>query len=384
MKKIYYIICLLLIISCADDTSIFDQIAIRGGFVEFEEVPDTRFNVLRLDEAGINAVLIDPNNNIISYSLESIHEGDTINNIFEASSFPTSINLSLDDLITPFGLAREDIMVDTEFKFVATIVTPTGVYSGLTPNFINDNSVNAGGQTVNRLKELKMNNAVEFYVTFFQPPPKPIRQTSFEEPPALASLDNRYTKPGAPDESEPLPNNPGEPILNYTSQGSGVDDELGFTSEFISEDNGGFIYEEMGVTDKTTHFDFYPDGSQGFKIEDTDGRFKLTFETVAVPEGINQSGVQIRAFIREASWEPSDFHHIYANVITANGTTTQIDVAPFISGDEMEEVDGDWLTFDTGFLTGITSYQVVIESSSGNYNEDIYWDLLVIYQPDED
>jgi hypothetical protein len=50
----------------------------------------------------------------------------------------------------------------------------------------------------------------------------------------------------------------------------------------------------------------------------------------------------------------------------------------------MEEVDGDWLTFDTGFLTGITSYQVVIESSSGNYNEDIYWDLLVIYQPDED
>jgi hypothetical protein len=71
-------------------------------------------------------------------------------------------------------------------------------------------------------------------------------------------------------------------------------------------------------------------------------------------------------------------------VITANGTTTQIDVAPFISGDEMEEVDGDWLTFDTGFLTGITSYQVVIESSSGNYNEDIYWDLLVIYQPDED
>jgi hypothetical protein len=385
MKKIYSVIIIAIIaFSCADDTNLLDQIATRGGYVEFVEVPDTRFNVLKLEEAGINAELNDPNNNILNYSLSAIYEGDTISNIFETSSFPTTIDLPLTDIIEPFGLTLADITVNTEIKLFAIITTPTGVYSGLSPEFVNNNSENIGGQTVNRLKEPNMNNAVEIDIIFFQPPPKALRMTSFEEPAALATLDNRYTKPGAADVSEPLPNYPGGPILNYVSQGSSVDDELGFTSEFISTGNGGFTYEHIGVNDNLAHFDFHKDGNQSFKIEDVDGIFKMTFETVNVPENEPQTGVQLSVFFRDSGWESADSFHAYANVVSSNGSTSQVDIAPLIRGNDIDAVAGEWLTYDTGFLGGIQSYEVIIEAESSNFQEDLYWDLLVIYVPDEE
>ena len=383
MKNLFYIFCFLIILSCAEDDNLIDQIAVRGGFAEFIETPDTRINILRLDEVNINATIIDPNNNIENYTLVAVHQSDTINNFFEASSFPTELNLTIDDIITPFGMTKDDININTEFKFYAIIVTPTGVFSGLSPNFV-ENNVNIGGQTVNRLKETNMNDAVEFEVIFFQPPPKAIRQTSFEEPPALATLDNRYQKPGPPDLSEPLPNNPGGPILNYVSQGTSPEDELGFTSEFINNGVGdGFVEEHIGVNDNLAHFDFHKDGTQSFKIEDVDGIFKMTFETVPVPDDIQQSGVQISVFFRDSGWEFADSFHAYANVVTSNGSSSTIDIAPLIRGDDIDEVAGEWITFDTGFIPGITSYEVIIEAESSNFQEDLYWDLLVIYQPDE-
>lgn len=385
MKKIYSVIIIAIIaFSCADDTNLLDQIATRGGFVEFVNAPDTRFNVLRLDEAGINAELIDPNNNVLNYSLSAIYEGDTITNIYEASSFPTTMDLSLTDIIEPIGLTLDDITVNTEIKLFAIITTPTGVYSGLSPEFINDNSENIGGQTVNRLKEPNMNDAVEIDILFFQPPPKALRMTSFEEPPALATLSNRYTKPGPPDVSEPLPNYPGSPVLNYVSQGSSVDDELGFSSEFISTGSGGFEVEFFGVTDNFLHFDFYKDGDQAFMVRNLDGLFKMTFETVNVPESEPQTGVQLSVFFRDSGWENADSFHAYANVVSSNGSTNQVDITSLIRGDDIDAVAGEWITYDTGFLEGIQSYEVIVEAESSYFQENVYWDLLVIYVPDEE
>jgi hypothetical protein len=382
MKNRYkYLACLIiLIVSCAEDNNLLRDIAQRGGYILFEETPNTRINILEIDTAEFSENIIDPNNNATSYSLTAYYNADVFENVFVANSFPTDLKLSITDLATQLGISTNDITADTTISMVATVVSSTGTYSGFTPDYVNNNSENAGGQTVNRLKLAGLNAAMEFDITFFVPPPLALRKTSFEEPVGAASGDF-YFKTGLPNASGILQNNPGEPIMNYVAVGTGIDNELGFTSEFISTGDSGFESAELGVTTKLLEFDFYPDGTQGFKIEDIDGLFRMTFDTVIVPAENPKSGAQIQVFFRSTSWENGDYLHIFANVEGPGGSSL-VDIVPIISGDDIEAIDGQWLIYDTGFLDGITSYEVIIETEVDFGGEDIYWDNLLIYIPE--
>ena len=167
MKHIVkYLICLILItsFSCEDDNNLLEDIAIRGGFIQFVEVPDTEFALSELNTATVSASLIDPNNNATRYSLTLSYDGTEIDDFVVIESFPAELTIRVSDVITALGITDTNVNADTEFNFVATVVTSTGTYVGTTPSFVD--GVNTGGDTASRLRSPTVRDAVEFDITF--------------------------------------------------------------------------------------------------------------------------------------------------------------------------------------------------------------------------
>jgi len=252
------------------------------------------------------------------------------------------------------------------------------VFSGLSPV---DGGL--GGNTSTRLKSAEFMNAVEFDVTFFLPPAKTIRSTSFEEV-AVGSNDAVYTRNGADDETSDLINGLNPPFVDFTAVGASVENELGFNSEYvaspgISSSSLGFSSERIGVTATLENFVEYPDGKQGFHAEDADGIIKITFDTVTVPAGQSNSGVSFQAFFGDTSWEEKDGIVAYLNVTKDSGNEV-IEIVN-IFDDDVENIAGKWNEFNTGFLKNIRSYQLIIELSSGATPEYFYIDNVIFYEP---
>ena len=51
--------------------------------------------------------------------------------------------------------------------------------------------------------------------------------------------------------------------------------------------------------------------------------------------------------------------------------------------DDVEAVAGVWNTYNTGFLTGVRSYQLVLEGSGGATPESIDLDNIIVYEPED-
>ena len=48
MKKIIKIaVCFLILIGCTDDNNLLEDIAVRGGYIQFEDVPDLNLKYIR-------------------------------------------------------------------------------------------------------------------------------------------------------------------------------------------------------------------------------------------------------------------------------------------------------------------------------------------------
>lgn len=386
MKKILKVlVCCLVIIGCTDDSNLLDDIAVRGGFVQFNEAPTTlNLNILELETTGVSEAVIDPNANIISYSLNLFYNNTVITDFKELNTFPTNLEISVTEITDALGISNADIDLNTTFTFVALITTPTGSFSGLSPD-LDGNNVNLGGDSTVRLKAVGLRDAIEFDVTFFQPPAKTIRKASFEEV-LVGPDDAEYDRNGANDETGDLINGVNPPFVDYTAVGTSVDDEIGFNSEYIavpgiSSSSLGFSLERIGVTATVEDFDAYPDGVQGYHLEDVDGKIKITFDTVNVPTGQTNSGVSFQAFFRDTSWETYDGLYAYVNVTRASGNEV-IEMADLYDND-VEAVSGTWNTYNTGFLDDVISYQLVIEASCGASSEDIYIDNVVVYEPED-
>lgn len=167
MKHIVkYLICLVLLptFSCEDDNNLLEDIAIRGGFIQFVETPNTEFNLSELNTATVSASLVDPNNNATRYSLTLSYDGTEVDDFVVIESFPAQLTISVSDAIVALGITNADVDADTEFNFVATVVTPTGTFVGTTPRF--EDGVNTGGDTASRLRSTTVRDAVEFDITF--------------------------------------------------------------------------------------------------------------------------------------------------------------------------------------------------------------------------
>tara|TARA_R110001592_G_scaffold126554_2_gene337941 strand:- start:931 stop:2076 length:1146 start_codon:yes stop_codon:yes gene_type:complete len=378
IKYIKYAACFLLLFSCAENSNLPEDFAFRGGYAQFTTKPILNFNILDIDNEKVIGSLIDPNNNITNYSLALHYNGTVVENIAVLTSFPAALEIPLSTIIAAAGLTSNDINLSTKFTLVATITTPTGVFSGLSPI---DGGL--GGNTSTRLKNPEFMNAVEFDITFFLPPAKTIRRTSFEEV-AVGANDAVYTRNGGEDETLDLINGVNPPFVDFIAAGSSVENELGFNSEYvaspgISSSSLGFSSERIGVTASLENFVAYPDGKQGFHSEDADGTIKITFDTVNVPAGQANSGVSFQAFFGDTSWEEKDGIVAYLNVTKDSGNEV-IEIVRLFD-DDIENIAGKWNEFNTGFLKNIRSYQLVIEISSGATPEYFYIDNVIFYEP---
>ena len=143
----------------------------------------------------------------------------------------------------------------------------------------------------------------------------------------------------------------------------------------------GFTEEEIGVTALLQGFDAYPDGVQGYHIEDADGQIKITFDTVSVPSGQTLSGLSFQVFFGDTSWESLDAFRAYINLTTSSGSS-QLEMVN-INDDDVEAEAGSWKEYNTGYLQNIVSYQLVIEGSNSASSEDIFIDNIIVYEPEE-
>jgi len=382
--SIQFLLGLLFLIGCSNDNNTFEDITDRGGFVSFDQTPELSYSVLSLDSDMISAQLVDSNGNAEIYSL-SVTYGDIVaEDIVTVTEFPYQLELSISDIIDALGLTEEDIELGSTMSFVGTVTSPNGIFSGASPD-LNDNNVNEGGDTTDRSKLYFPNQAMEFSISFFQPAGKTIRGTSFEEVP-IGAEDDTYDRNGSNDETLDLINGDVPPYVDYVAAGNGVDDELGFDAEYIaitdiSSSSLGFSAERIGVFSLFEDYEAYPDGTQGFHSEDADGAIRLTFDTVEVPEGQQNSGVSFQVFFGDTSWESLDGIHAYANITTDSGAEV-LELASIYS-DDIEEVAGQWYEINSGYLRGVRSYELVIQIQSGATSESFDIDNVIIYESED-
>ncbi len=369
---------------CSPQKDSLLEIADYGGFVSFEEMPETSFNILKLDTEILEGTLYDPNENAANYRLKAkVGNNEAI--VLEANSFPQEIQLNVGEILDALGLDQERLDLGTNIALIGEVTTEDGtVYTGLAPDYNNDN-VNEGGDTTDRAKDYFPAQAMEFYINFFQPPGLKIRGTSFEEVP-ISDNEQTYEKPGEPNEDEDLVNGVQPPFVNYDAQGDSGDDEIGFTSKFfsvpdISSSSLGFSAERIGVYSLMEDYGAYPEGNKGFHMEDVDGMIQITFDTVEVPDDVNKSGISFEVYFGNTSWESKDGMYAYVNITTDSGSE-MIEMVNLFD-DDVEAIAGQWYKFDTGFLTNVRSYQLVIEGYDGATSESIDIDNVVIYEPEE-
>lgn len=384
-RNIKFLTGLLLVFGCANEYNTFEDITDRGGYIAFTEEPNLNFNILKLDSEVFTGTLYDPNKNATGYTLSMIYdEVVVVESLFTTNTFPATMEFSIAEILEMLGLTEDDIDLTDKITFVAKVTTSTGIFDGRSPN-IDFNNINQGGDTTERLKHPGHHNAMEFSIGFYQPPGIKIRGTSFEEVP-IGAEDAVYDRNGGNDETLDLINGGAPPYVDYTAKGTGKDDEIGFDSEYIaitdiSASSIGFSEERIGVFSLLEDYEAYPDGTKGFHAEDADGAIRITFDTVEVPQGQDNSGISFQVFFGDTNWEELDGLHAYAN-ITTDDDSSVLELANIFS-DGVEAVAGQWLEINSGFLKGIRSYQLVIQIQSGATPESFDLDNIMIYGAEE-
>ncbi len=384
-KHLKIIIGLILALGCTNEYNTLQDITFQGGYVAFTEEPDLSFNILKLDTESFTGTLYDPNENATNYTLKAVFGDLETETLVDINSFPATISFTIPEILAKFGLTIDDVDLNDKITFTAVVTTPTGVFDGRSPNY-DVNNINQGGNTTDRLKFPGHYNAMDFSFTFFQPEGVKIRGTSFEEVP-IGLEDAVYVRNGDNDETVDLVNGENPPFVDYLSKGTGKDNELGFDSEYIaitdiSTSSLGFSEERIGVFSLLEDYEAYPDGVQGFHSEDADGAIRITFDTVHVPAGQENSGVSFEVFFGVTSWEELDGLHAYAN-ITTDEEEGVLELASIFSN-ETENSAGQWLKIDSGYQKGIRSYQLVIQIQSGATPESFDLDNIIIYEAQEE
>ena len=383
MKNIFKLTFCFLLVACAsNDDNLLEDITYKGGFIQFEETPaNLNYNFLNIQEFVLEAPLIDPNNNAIGYSLTLNYNGTAVENFYSINSFPAAMSIDIQMILDALGLTIGDIDETAQFNFVATVETPEGFYSGLTPDFDYDDNEEVGGNTAVNLLGSGYKNAMDFTVNFFIPPPKKYRGTSFEEPFAAADAGADYTRTDV-DVSREMLNNTGERYVMHVATGTGENDEIGFRAFFEDNGSGGFTNEEIGVTMKTEDVGSYPDGVQGYQLEDVDGLWRLEFDKVTIPSELTKTGIQIKFFPRSTSWESSDTLHIYVDIESPAGVFNTIDLVD-LSGSGINNLEDKWNTASTGFLDGVVSYKLFVATELNSSSEEMYFDEMLVYVPED-
>lgn len=414
MKKLIYLFMALFFIftQCSDlEDDFFDsEQAIRAPFITFDQIPDLNLDIFDPQTAVFETIINDTGNAAQQFSLHlhyttKENEVMTVENFKVVEEFPHELSIRLVEIAETLELNAQEITPSTIFDFTSTAIGKDGtVYSSEIWDFETDHLVyekndkgeiirihdpgNArqGGDLNSDLTEIGFKNAMSFRLITFIPPPPIYRFTSFETVPVPATEDE-YCKNAGADETEDLTNNEGEPYVDFTATGTGPEDEIGFNSEFINNGDSGFTCEQLGVLGANvdnSNQNGWSDGEQGYYVEDVDGILKITFDRVAIPAEHPQTGIRIDAFLRDTSYEDDDYLHIYVNVEKTNGSTETIDLVN-ADPDEMVRLSDTvlWHTFDSGLMSGVSAYTLIVEYSCNSGVERLYLDYLLVYLPRE-
>lgn len=386
MKHIYLIILLVFIISCNDNNNdVFSENFERGGLVVWDQVPESfRLNILEFDTIEFSNGVEDPNNNIISYDLSMTYGDITVDKFITITSFPNTLMFTGTEVLEALQITKEELDTSLQLEFIATITTTNGIFNGESVDFNNDTNSNDGGDSGTELFDNPaFNQAINFSLSLFIPPPLKLRGTSFEEP---FGTDDRYTRTDATAVEELL-NNPGERHVQHTAVGNGVDDEIGFRSFFTDPNttvsSPGFTSEQIGVSnDPGPTGGSFLDGDQAYQVEDIDGTIRIEFDRVPIdPAQHPTTGVQIQYFpIGGNNRESDDFIRATAIVERADGSTENI-VLLDIDGLTVNNGLDRWNLIDSGFLDNVTAYTLIIEIAVDGGSEDTYFDQMLVYIP---
>ncbi|MEL6275533.1 MAG: hypothetical protein AAFU03_10565, partial [Bacteroidota bacterium] len=188
--------------------------------------------------------------------------------------------------------------------------------------------------------------------------------TSFEEPLGFSA---DYIDTGDPTVAHQLMNNQGQPTVDFPFTAT----ELGFQSFFTPTRTGGS--SEVGLTDGdgfgVTNIASanFPDGDQGFIIEDTDGMVRIEFSPVDMSDASDPS-VSLQYFVNGTSYEASngstDRLRVFLDIDNGAGEFQ------LISGEGSGNMGLDGMLTDTwalvntppGTLEGVGVVQLIIEA----------------------
>jgi len=378
MKKIYVLAFLILGMSCDKTSDLLEENFERGGMIQWETIPEVfRLDLSETDSEGFAHTVEDPNNNIISYDLQMTYDDVVVENFLTLTNFPTTLSITVDDVLAALSISLDELDASQSLSFLATITTTDGVFSAATPDWDFDTNTNNGGQSGNLFYENPAyNQAISFSISFYIPPPEKIRGTSFEEP--FPAAGNYVRTGGALDEGY-LENTDAVNIM-YQSVGTSVDDEVGFTAEFIDNGTGdGFSSEAMGVTSDLSYVGFYSEGSQGYALVDVDGLIKLEFDRVAIPDDLLSAGVQIQYFLPSVTYESSDRLNVYA-LVEKDDNTSETRELFNMDGTSLNGLRESWKIIDSGLLSGVKAYTLFIEYTANGSSERVFFDQMLIYK----
>jgi len=164
--KIFFLILLITIVGCTDESKDPLPQLEKGGFIRFANIspPNTFGDPLGIEFTG---EIIDPNNNASNYSLslKANINGQTYiqENFISISSFPATLSFNSQSIADGLGVNVNTLNFTNTFDFIATVTRNDGtVFYGIVPEFDPNNLTVGIGNTEANLSTAGYNDAMAF------------------------------------------------------------------------------------------------------------------------------------------------------------------------------------------------------------------------------
>lgn len=189
-----------------------------------------------------------------------------------------------------------------------------------------------------------------------------------------ATSSSDYDDPTDGDVDHDLINIDGAPLVDSENSGTELNGTLAFDASFESTGDVGLLDGDfVGVTSYATAVGSYSDGTQGYQLSDSDGRYVLNFETVDVSQS-DDVEVSLDLFVDGTTWETTDLIQIGADVDGA------IQWLLDTSGSDINELnlEESWTTLSTVVDASAQEVTLFVNFEANAAAEAAYIDNIVI------
>lgn len=169
MKKIFIHFSLaIMLFACVDEApNIFEDLSIKGGFVLFDTDLNPLHDILG-DDTVVDINIIDPGNNVISYSVAIEKEDGSLTEVIATiPSIPGNLVIKRQNVLDALDLNDVEDLPPT-VKFIGIVETANGVISGQSSNFNVNTNKHEGGDTIYDGLASYPRQAMRFSMVMFQ------------------------------------------------------------------------------------------------------------------------------------------------------------------------------------------------------------------------